>query len=142
METQSILIVDDDSGVVGYISELLKGEYRIKIATSGAKALKVASNDQPPDLILLDIMMPEMDGYEATKIIKRINPGIPVIAQTAYAMSGDRERLQEAGCDDYISKPLDLKHALSVMNRYLAAGSNVLNPKSSQIESRSGIISN
>ena len=108
METQSILIVDDDSGVVGYISELLKGEYRIKIATSGAKALKVASNDQPPDLILLDIMMPEMSGYEVCEQLKADSRtrGIPVIFLTGRASADDERKGLELGAVDYITKPI------------------------------------
>lgn len=69
--------------------------------------------------MLMDIQMPEMDGYECTRIIKKKNPEIPVIAQTAYAMSGERELSKEAGCDDYIGKPLQLDSLIEKLAYYL-----------------------
>jgi len=67
----------------------------------------------------MDLMLPGVDGFEATTTIKEINPGIPIIAQTAYAMTGDRERAIKAGCDDYISKPLNSKLLQDMVNSYL-----------------------
>jgi CheY-like chemotaxis protein len=69
----------------------------------------------------MDIKLPLIDGYEATKVIKQINPGIPIIAQTAYAMTGDREKAFSAGCDDYITKPLDLKKLQELVKLYLSS---------------------
>jgi CheY-like chemotaxis protein len=70
-------------------------------------------------LILMDIKLPIMDGYEATKAIRQINPKIPIIAQTAYAMLGDRENAIAAGCVDYIDKPLESKRLLELVSAYL-----------------------
>ncbi|QGY43653.1 response regulator [Maribellus comscasis] len=61
------------------------------------------------DLILMDVQLPELNGYEATKILKHKFPHIPIIIQTAYAMKGDKEKAFEAGCDDYVAKPISLK---------------------------------
>jgi CheY-like chemotaxis protein len=68
----------------------------------------------------MDIKLPFMDGYEATKAIKQINPKISIIAQTAYAMAGDKEKALSAGCDDYISKPLDLNKLQKLVKTYLS----------------------
>jgi CheY-like chemotaxis protein len=70
------------------------------------------------DLVLMDIKMPNMDGYEATRIIKSKSK-IPVIAQTSYAMSGEKELSFKAGCDDYLSKPLEKWLLLDTINRYI-----------------------
>jgi two-component system cell cycle response regulator DivK len=67
----------------------------------------------------MDIKLPLMDGYEATKAIKQVNPGIIVIAQTAYGMLGDREKAINAGCDDYLTKPLELQKLQELVKRYL-----------------------
>ena len=68
----------------------------------------------------MDIKLPEMDGIEATKEIKKILPEIPIIAQTAFAMKGDEEKFLEAGCDDYISKPLKADKLINKLNHYLS----------------------
>ena len=71
------------------------------------------------DLILMDINMPIMNGYDATVEIKKYNSSIPIIAQTAYAVSGDHERALSSGCDDYISKPIDADELETVIRKYL-----------------------
>ena len=140
---KTILIAEDDLNSFKFLHELLKKTHaEILHAANGKQAIDIIRSSQQIDLVVMDIMMPELDGYEATRMIKSSHREIPVIAQTAYAMAGDKERMQEAGCDDYVSKPLDFKHALSVMNRHLFPEKNVLKQQSSQIESRSGIISN
>jgi len=70
-------------------------------------------------MILMDIELPVMDGYTATKEIKKIRPELPVVAQTAFAMMGERERSQEAGCDEYISKPIRKDTLLEIISRFL-----------------------
>jgi len=71
-------------------------------------------------LVLMDVRMPVLNGLEATKRIKETRPDVPIIAQTAYAMDGDRTRSLEAGCDDYISKPIDLKSFVELISKYIA----------------------
>lgn len=105
---QVILIVDDTPDNITLLSALLKDKYKIKIATNGLKALHIASIDPSPDLILLDVMMPEMDGYETCRRLKE-NPQtnhIPVIFLTAKSQVSDEEMGLKLGAVDYISKPI------------------------------------
>lgn len=105
---QVILIVDDTPDNITLLSALLKDKYKIKIATNGLKALHIASIDPSPDLILLDVMMPEMDGYETCRRLKD-NPQtnhIPVIFLTAKSQVSDEEMGLKLGAVDYISKPI------------------------------------
>lgn len=104
---QTILIVEDSTENITILGELLRMDYKIRVATNGMKALLIADSDNPPDLILLDVMMPEMDGYEVCKRLKE-NPrthNIPVIFITAK--SGDEDQVIgfEKGAVDYITKP-------------------------------------
>ncbi|OAN50550.1 response regulator [Magnetospirillum moscoviense] len=105
---QNVLVVDDTPDNLKLMSALLKDLYRVKIANSGAKALSIASSDSPPDLILLDIMMPEMDGYEVCRRLKadRSTRDIPVIFLTAKAETEDEELGLKLGAVDYITKPI------------------------------------
>lgn len=106
-EKQTILIVDDTPDNVALLSAMLKGRYRTKVATSGAKALEIAASDSPPDLILLDIMMPEMDGYEVCHRLKASThtKEIPVIFLSALTDTLDIVKAFRAGAVDYVSKP-------------------------------------
>ena len=104
----TILIVDDTPENIALISLLLKGEYRTKVATEGETALRLASTNGRPDLILLDVMMPGMDGYEVCRRLKE-NPktaDIPVIFLTARSDVEDERRGLELGAVDYIAKPI------------------------------------
>lgn len=107
---QVILIVDDTPDNITLLSALLKDKYKIKIATNGLKALHIASIDPSPDLILLDVMMPEMDGYEATAKIRELSPNkwVPIMFLTAKAQDADHVRGIQVGGDDYITKPVNL----------------------------------
>jgi putative two-component system response regulator len=105
---KTVLVVDDTPENLELMSELLMDHYRVKIASSGAKALKIAHSETPPDLILLDIMMPEMDGYEVCRQLKA-NPAthhIPVIFLTAKSDPNDEKQGLELGAVDYITKPI------------------------------------
>jgi PAS domain S-box-containing protein len=107
----SILVAEDDHTNFYFLNALLTKETDAKIlhAINGKEAIDIYESGDNIKLILMDIKMPEMDGFEATRQIKLLNPDIPVIAITAYAMSGDEERIIEAGCDGYISKPINRK---------------------------------
>jgi putative two-component system response regulator len=103
----TILIVDDSPDSIVLLSSVLKSTYRVKVATAGDKALSIAEGEDPPDLILLDIVMPVMDGYEACRRLK-LNPRtteIPVIFLTAKSEDMDEEKGFELGAEDYIAKP-------------------------------------
>jgi putative two-component system response regulator len=104
---ETILVIDDSPDNVALLSSLLKGKYRVKVATSGEKALALVTGEKMPDLILLDIMMPGMDGYEVCRRLKG-NPetaDIPVIFLTAKSEVMDEEKGLELGAVDYIAKP-------------------------------------
>ena len=108
IEKPGILVVDDTPDNLSMINNLLKGSYRVRVANNGEKGLKIAFSDSPPDLILLDIMMPVMDGYETCRQLK-LNPAtrdIPVIFLTAKNEVEDEERGLALGAVDYITKPI------------------------------------
>lgn len=103
-----ILIVDDNPDNITVVSDLLASDYNVLVANSGARALQIAAHKPSPDLILLDIMMPEMDGYQVLTLLKS-NPAtrdIPVIFLTAMDSTHDEEKGLELGCVDYITKPI------------------------------------
>jgi putative two-component system response regulator len=105
---QVILLVDDTAEFIALVSELLHDTYRVRIATNGKDALHVAFSSDPPDLILLDIMMPGMDGYEVCRHLKSDSQtsDIPVIFLTANTEIEDEEKGFELGAADYITKPV------------------------------------
>ena len=92
---------------------------RILHAWDGKEALEQVKNHTDISLVLMDIKLPIMNGYEATRLIKQINPKLPVIAQTAYALSNDKEQALKAGCDDYLSKPISRDTFMTLLNKYL-----------------------
>ena len=104
---ETILIVDDAPENVALLSAMLKERYRTKVATSGARALEVAASDSPPDLILLDIVMPEMDGYEVCRRLKASvhTRQIPIIFLSALTDTIDKLRAFRAGAVDFVVKP-------------------------------------
>jgi len=104
----TLLVVDDTPANLTLMSDLLKENYKVKVATGGARALEIARSANPPDLILLDIMMPELDGYAVCKELKK-DPktwGIPIIFLTAKSEPADEEKGLELGACDYITKPI------------------------------------
>lgn len=104
-----ILVVDDTPDNLKMISAVLKESYRLKVANNGVKALEIAGGDPGPDLILLDVVMPGMDGYEVCGRLKG-NPrtsAIPVVFMTGRAEAADRERGLRLGAVDYLTKPVD-----------------------------------
>lgn len=119
---KTVLIVDDNEQNRKLARYALRGmAYAIIEAQNGEEAVRMA-RDNKPDIILMDIRMPVMDGLQATKILKAdaSTSSIPVIAFTASVMKGDREKiLFEAGCDDYISKPIDIKQFTGMARKYL-----------------------
>jgi len=119
-KNRKILIVEDEDLNYMFLEKLLAntGIEMIR-ASTGIEAIDAVKNENAIDLILMDIKLPEMDGLTATREIKKINPIIPVIAQTAYAMKGDREEIMEAGCDAYIAKPIKVEDLISKIDSYL-----------------------
>lgn len=117
---RTILIAEDEEINFIYLTEALS-ETKINIvrAMNGLEVVDIVKSNPNIELILMDIKMPEMNGYEATSIVKQMKPQVPVIAQTAYAMASDRENALSAGCDDYISKPVKKEKLLSIIQEYL-----------------------
>jgi CheY-like chemotaxis protein len=108
-QLSSILVAEDDEINFLYLKTLLNMNTSAEIihAANGREAIEIFSKNPGIDLVLMDMKMPEVDGFEATKRIKLINPIVPVIAITAYAMLGDENRILESGCDGYLSKPIN-----------------------------------
>ena len=105
---KTILIVEDDISSIFYLKEILKDSgVDLLIAEDGKKAISIFKDHSEINLILMDIQLPVLNGYETTRKIKSLNPNLPVIAQTAYAMPEERIKCLEAGCNDYLAKPLD-----------------------------------
>lgn len=118
---QTVLVVDDAPENIAVITSLLKDLYKVKIATSGKKALQIAFSPDQPDLILLDIMMPEMDGYEVCEHLKS-DPqtlNIPVIFLTAKSDVDDEMKGLEMGAVDYITKPISPPIVLARVRTHL-----------------------
>jgi len=126
VDKHTILVVDDTPDNLALMSGLLKDRYKVKVANSGDKALKIAAGDPPPDLILLDIMMPEMDGYEACRRLKHdaATRDIPVIFLTAKSSVEDEKAGLELGAVDYITKPISPPIVLARVANHLALKSH------------------
>ncbi len=114
-----IVIAEDDETSEMLISINIKefSKEIIKVRT-GSEAVEICRNNPDIDLILMDIQMPGLNGYEATHQIRQFNKGVVIIAQTAFGLSGDREKAIEAGCNDYISKPINKNELLSLIQKY------------------------
>ncbi|MCA1759301.1 MAG: response regulator, partial [Bacteroidales bacterium] len=104
----NILIAEDDTFSELLINKAIEGfSGKILTATNGVEAIEICRNNPGIDLVLMDINMPEMDGYEATRKIREFNKEVVIIAQTAHALAGDKEKSIAVGCNSYISKPID-----------------------------------
>lgn len=122
MAGEPILVVDDNPANLKLLRLLLSAEsYAVRTAGDAGEALAVL-REFTPRLILMDLQMPGMDGFELTRHLKRdaATQGIIVVALTAYAMKGDEEKARAAGCDDYVSKPIDTRTLPALIARHLA----------------------
>ena len=119
-EKPTVLIVEDNPDNIITLKAILKNHYTIQEARDGNQGVQKALTTLP-DLILLDISLPEMDGYCVVDLLKKHDhtEKIPVIALTAHAMKGDKKRIIEAGCDDYLSKPVDPEKLLSRIEKWI-----------------------
>ena len=119
---KKILLVEDNEMNRDMLSRrLARKGFEVVIAVDGAEAVKMAESEMPA-LILMDMSLPVIDGWEATRRLKAqdLTKGTPIIALTAHAMSGDREKCLEAGCDDYDTKPIEFKRLLEKIEVQLA----------------------
>ncbi|NLR65497.1 response regulator [Chitinophaga varians] len=123
MEQKKVLIIDDDARNIFALKAVLRSRGIPCIAAStGAEGLALLDGGHEVGVVLMDIMMPDMDGYETIAALraKEGEEHLPIIAVTAKAMVGDREKCLEAGADDYISKPVDVDVLLSQLQQYLS----------------------
>jgi CheY-like chemotaxis protein len=121
MKIKTILVVEDNKLNMKLVRGLIKiGKYRMLEANDAESGIQLV-REQRPDLVLMDIQLPGMDGLSATKIIKE-DPelkDIPIVALTSYAMQGDKEKALAAGCTGYIAKPIDTRKFLETVSQYL-----------------------
>ena len=117
-----MLLIDDDARNIFALSSVLERRgMRVLTATTGSEAIALAETAPDLAIVLMDIMMPEMDGYQTIRVIRQ-NPGfrrLPIIALTAKAMKGDREKCMEAGASDYLAKPVNTEQLLSALRMWL-----------------------
>lgn len=115
---KTILIVEDTELNIDLLTQLLEDDYSLLVAKDGAQGVNMAQQNHP-DLILMDISLPVMDGYEATRRIRTTMTSTPIIGLSAHAMSGDAEKAKEAGCNDYLTKPINEDLLMEKLNEYL-----------------------
>jgi len=115
-----ILVVEDEETNFFLVSEIL-AEMKVQVlkASNGQEAVDLCKSNPAINLVLMDLKMPVMDGFEATKQIKAFRPELPVIAQSAYVHDKDKEKAFRFGCDDYITKPLDFEHLVAAINKFV-----------------------
>jgi CheY-like chemotaxis protein len=119
-KNKTILVAEDEIRNYQYLYEVLKlTNATILHAKNGKEAIELCKENNKIDLVLMDIKMPEMNGYLATREIKKFRQDLPVIAQTAYAMQEEVTLCKEAGCDEYISKPIDSHKLLKLINTFI-----------------------
>ena len=118
-EGKTILLVEDDEISLEFLKELFE-PYKIKIidVLNGKEAVEVCNTNPQVDLVLMDVQLPVLNGRDAMKEIKKNRPELPIIAQTAFAMSGDRERYLRDGFNNYISKPINVQELMSMIELY------------------------
>ena len=115
-----ILIVEDVEANHMFIAAALsKTKASLLWAKDGLEAVEMCRNHTNIDVVLMDIRLPEIDGYQATKQIKEFRPDLPIIAQTAYVMSNEKGKVLQAGCDDLITKPIKINILLSTVQKYI-----------------------
>ena len=117
---KKILVVEDVDLNRELVVQLLEDNYRVIEAVNGQEGLELAEQERP-ELILMDLSLPVIDGWEATRRLKANDElkSIPIIALTAHAMVGDEEKAKDAGCDDYLTKPIDENELFSKIAKYL-----------------------
>lgn len=115
---KTILIVEDIELNLDLLTQILEDQYDILIGRDGAQAVALTEQHHP-DLVLMDISLPVMDGYEAARRIRRAHPSLPIIGLSAHAMQGDEQKARQAGCSDYLTKPVDEDLLLGKLRQYL-----------------------
>jgi len=117
--------VEDDEVSMDFLKIILAESHTLYTANNGAESIKICKDNPDIDLVLMDMKMPVMDGFEATKKIRLSNKDVIIIAQTAYGLSGDREKAIESGCNDYVSKPIVKNVLFSKIDEYFTIKLNL-----------------
>lgn len=119
--SKTVLIVEDNDLNMKLFNDLLEAHNICTVKTKDGNAVLDLAREHKPDLILMDIQLPEVSGLDVTKWLKEDEElkSIPVIAVTAFAMKGDEQKIREGGCEGYISKPISVTHFLEVVQEYL-----------------------
>ncbi|MDD6896544.1 MAG: response regulator [Prevotellaceae bacterium] len=112
-----VLVAEDEECNYELVKNVLANRYRLIRARNGVEAVTM-NEDEHPDLILMDIRMPDMDGIDATRIIKEVRPDVPVLALSAFALSDSISQAKEAGCDEFIAKPFKVEEFLAILEKY------------------------
>lgn len=115
---KTILIVEDIDLNIDLLTQILEDDYALLTARDGAQGVALTEQSRP-DLVLMDISLPGMDGYEATRLIRKSFQSMPIIGLSAHAMQGDAEKALAAGCNDYLTKPVDEVLLLKKLKEYL-----------------------
>ena len=117
---KNILIAEDEETNYFYLETVLKRTGAVLFrARNGDEAVQVCKDQPNLDLVLMDIKMPELNGLDATRLIREFNVTLPIIAQTAYALVGERNKCLSAGCNDYISKPINRESLLKMITSFI-----------------------
>ncbi len=118
---KKILAVEDDEVSIEFMKELFE-PYNVELITAsdGKTAMELCATDYDIEIVLMDVQLPILNGKEAMQNIKRVRPDLPIIAQTAFAMSGDREKYLNVGFDDYISKPININELIEILDKTFA----------------------
>ncbi len=119
-QKKNILIVEDDETNFIFLEECLSStNAKLTRAQSGEEAMNYHESGKPVNLILMDIKLPGINGLEVTRRIHAVNPELPIIAQTAYAMEEEREKALQSGCNEVITKPIDIDRLFELLGKYL-----------------------
>lgn len=117
---KTILVAEDEKSNFDFLKILLtRMNIKVLWAQDGIEAVQLCESDPSIDLVLMDIKMPRLNGYDATRQIKMKRPDLPIIAQTAYAMLSDQLDSEKSGCDAYLSKPIKIAQITEVLEKYL-----------------------
>jgi len=120
MKPKTLLIADDEDLNFHLLKELLSDfSFNIIRATNGKEAVEICKTNKQINIVIMDMRMPEMDGYEATQRIMEFMPNLPIIALTAYVTSKEKNKVIACGCSDYISKPIDQELLISKIKEHL-----------------------
>jgi two-component system, cell cycle response regulator DivK len=115
---KTILIIEDTELNIDLLIQILEDDYSLLVAKDGLQGVAL-TEQKKPDLVLMDISLPVMDGYEATRNIRKTFTSLPIIGISAHAMHGDEKKAMDAGCTDYLTKPIDENLLLKKLKEYL-----------------------